>query len=306
MQLVPVVFPGKRCKHRHWRTCRRVMLGNMSKTYDLHSHTLHSDGVLTPEELVRRAVDKGVDVLALTDHDVTDGLEEAAAVAKEVGIELVPGVEVSVSWEGRTVHVVGLGIDAGNFELDAGLAQLRAMRNSRGREIGERLERAGVAGAYAGARDYAHGQILSRTHFARFLVDAGYAPNVGRAFRNWLHKGKPGHVRNDWVSLQQGVGWIRAAGGVAVIAHPGRYRMSAGAMRRMLGEFRECGGQGIEVVCGNYNVDEAERFARLAGEFDLLSSRGSDFHGPEQHWLELGRLAPFPRGCTPIWENWAA
>ncbi|MCG6975279.1 MAG: PHP domain-containing protein [Acidiferrobacterales bacterium] len=278
----------------------------MSKTFDLHSHTLRSDGVLTPTELVQRAADKGVDVLALTDHDVTDGIAEATAAAGQAGIELIPGVEVSVSWEGRTIHVVGLAIDPANPELDRGLAQLRAMRNERGREIGKRLERAGVENAHAGASEYAHGEILSRTHFARFLVDRGYAADVGKAFRDYLRKGKAGYVRNDWVSLETGVRWIRAAGGTAVIAHPGRYKMSAGAMRRMLGEFRESGGHGVEVVCGNYNAAEAERFARLAREFDLLSSCGSDFHGPEQHWLELGKLAPFPAGCIPVWERWAA
>jgi predicted metal-dependent phosphoesterase TrpH len=304
---LPLTFSGTNASadgRRHdWQ---RVMLAAMSKTYDLHSHTLRSDGVLTPDALVRRAADKGVDVLALTDHDVTDGLDEAVATARQVGIELVPGVEVSVSWSGRTVHVVGLGIDAANTELSTGLARLREMRNSRGREIGERLERAGVTGAYSGASSYAQGEILSRTHFARFLVDAGYAPDVGKAFRNYLQKGRPGHIRNEWVSLEQGVNWIRAAGGAAVIAHPGRYKMSAGAMRRMLGEFSECGGRGIEVVCGNYNADEAERFARLARDYGLLSSCGSDFHGPDQHWLELGKLAPFPQGCTPVWEHWAA
>ncbi|KPK10896.1 MAG: phosphoesterase [Acidithiobacillales bacterium SG8_45] len=278
----------------------------MSKRFDLHSHTLRSDGVLTPTELVQRAAEKGVDVLALTDHDVTDGIAEASAAASEAGIELIPGVEVSVSWEGRTIHVVGLAIDPANTELDQGLARLRAMRNERGRDIGERLERAGVENAHAGASEYAQGEILSRTHFARFLVDRGYAADVGKAFRDYLRKGKPGHVRNDWVSLEQGVSWIRAAGGTAVIAHPARYKMSAGAMRRMLGEFRESGGHGVEVVCGNYNAAEAERFARLAREFDLLSSCGSDFHGPEQHWLELGKLAPFPAGCIPVWERWAA
>ena len=278
----------------------------MSKKFDLHSHTLRSDGVLTPTQLVQRAADKGVDVLALTDHDVTDGIAEASAAADQVGIELIPGVEVSVSWEGRTIHVVGLAIDTANPELDRGLAELRAMRNERGRDIGERLERAGVDNAHAGASEYAHGEILSRTHFARFLVDRGYAADVGKAFRDYLRKGKPGHVRNDWVSLEQGVSWIRAAGGAAVIAHPARYKMSAGAMRRMLGEFRECGGHGVEVVCGNYNASEAERFARLARDFDLLSSCGSDFHGPEQHWLELGKLPPFPSGCTPVWEHWSA
>lgn len=276
----------------------------MEKTYDLHSHTLCSDGVLTPAELVRRAADKGVDVLALTDHDVTDGLAEAQVAAGQAGIELVPGVEISVTWQGRTIHVVGLGIDPENEALANGLAGLRSVRDARGRDIGERLQQAGVDRAYEGARAFAHGKILSRTHFARFLVDAGYAPNLNKAFKNYLHKGKPGHVRSEWATLEQCLDWIRVAGGVAVIAHPARYPLGTGVMRRLLGEFREAGGRAIEVVTGNYNADETQRFARLAQEFELLSSCGSDFHGPEQHWLELGKLAPLPDGCTPVWQAW--
>jgi predicted metal-dependent phosphoesterase TrpH len=276
----------------------------MDKTYDLHSHTLRSDGVLTPAELVRRAADKGVDVLALTDHDVTDGLAEAQVAAGQAGIELVPGVEISVTWQGRTIHVVGLGIDPENEPLASGLAELRSVRDVRGRDIGERLQKAGVDRAYERARAYAHGKILSRTHFARFLVDAGYAPNLNKAFKNYLHKGKPGHVRSEWATLEQCLDWIRAAGGVAVIAHPARYPFGTGVMRRLLGEFSEAGGRAIEVVTGNYSADETQRFARLAQEFDLLSSCGSDFHGPEQHWLELGKLAPLPDGCTPVWQAW--
>lgn len=276
----------------------------MRKTYDLHSHTLRSDGVLTPAELVQRAADKGVDVLALTDHDVTDGLAEAMVAADEAGIELIPGVEISVTWRGRTIHVVGLAIDPEDETLAHGLAGLRAIRAERGREIGERLQKAGVDQAYIGARGYAHGEILSRTHFARFLVEAGYAPDINKAFKKYLLKGKRGHVRSEWTSLEDCLDWIRGAGGSAVIAHPARYKMGAGTMRQLLGEFREAGGEGIEVVTGNYNADEVERFARLAQKFDLLSSCGSDFHGPDQHWLELGKLAQFPEGCTPVWEAW--
>jgi len=276
----------------------------MRTVYDLHSHTLKSDGTLAPAELVNRAAGVGVHVLALTDHDVTDGIPEALAAAEQTDLRLVPGVEVSVTWQGRTIHIIGLGIRHDDDVLADGLASLREMRNQRGREIGERLERAGVENAYTGASAYSHGKILSRTHFARHLVAAGYAADIGKAFKKYLSHGKAGYVRCDWVGLEDCVGWIHGAGGQAVIAHPGRYPMGSGIMRRLLGDFRDSGGDGIEVVCGNHNQNEAERFTRLAGDFGLLASCGSDFHGPEQHWRELGRLSIFPEGCTPIWQDW--
>lgn len=276
----------------------------MHTIYDLHSHTLESDGTLTPTALVERAAEKGVQVLALTDHDVTAGIAEAQIAADAVGLQLVAGVEISVTWQGRTLHVIGLGVDGDNAELATGLAELRKVRNERGREIGERLERAGVADAYAGASQYAHGEILSRTHFARFLVDGGYAKDIGKAFKKYLQRGKSGFVRGEWVSLEDSIGWIHGAGGQAVIAHPARYDMGSGTMRRLLSDFRDAGGDAIEVVCGNNNSNEIERFGRLANDFELLSSCGSDFHGPEQHWRELGRLSRFPDGCTPVWQNW--
>ncbi|MEE8482915.1 MAG: PHP domain-containing protein [Acidiferrobacterales bacterium] len=276
----------------------------MRTIYDLHSHTLESDGTLTPTELVERAARMGVQVLALTDHDVTHGIAEAQTAAEESGLQLVPGVEISVTWQGRTLHIIGLGVDVENTELATGLANLRQRRNERGREIGQRLESAGVENAYAGARSYSHGDILSRTHFARFLVDNNYAKDVGRAFKKYLSNGKAGYVRCEWVGLEECIGWINGAGGQAVIAHPGRYAIGSGTMRRLLGEFRDAGGAGIEVVCGNNNSGEIDRFARLANDFGLLASCGSDFHGPEQHWRELGRLTRFPEGCRPVWQDW--
>ncbi|MEE8387333.1 MAG: PHP domain-containing protein [Acidiferrobacterales bacterium] len=277
----------------------------MRIVYDLHTHTLKSDGTLTPTELVERAASAGVQVLALTDHDVTDGIPEAQAVAARVGLQLVPGVEVSVTWQGRTIHIIGLGIRHDDDALAVGLAGQRQTRNQRGREIGERLERAGVENAYAGARAWSHGEILSRTHFARYLVEAGYAGDIGKAFKKYLSCGKAGFVRCEWVGLEECLGWIHGAGGQAVIAHPGRYAMGSGTLRRLLGEFRDGDGDGIEVICGNYNQNEAERFTRLADDFGLLASCGSDFHGPEQRWRELGRLPMFPDGCIPIWRDWA-
>lgn len=275
----------------------------MNRSYDLHSHTLQSDGTLTPTELVQRAVDKGVDVLALTDHDVTDGISEAQSVAQQLGIRLIPGVEISTSWDGATIHVVGLDIDIENESLQQGLADLRRQRDERALEIAAGLEKAGIAGAHEGASRLAKGKILSRTHFARYLVEAGYAGNMGKAFRNFLRKGKAGFVRSEWCTLEQSIEWIRAAGGRAVIAHPERYTMGRARMERLLSAFRESGGAGIEVVSGSHTPGGVEKFARLACDFELLASRGSDFHGPEAHWIELGRLPPLPEYCVPVWHD---
>ncbi|MDX5151203.1 MAG: PHP domain-containing protein [Acidiferrobacterales bacterium] len=275
----------------------------MSKSYDLHSHTLHSDGTLTPTELVQRAVEKGVDVLALTDHDVTDGIGEARQVAQQLGIRLVPGVEVSTSWEGTTIHVVGLDIDIENKPLQQGLADLRRQRNERALEIAAGLEKVGITGTHEGASRLAKGKILSRTHFARYLVEAGHAGDMGKAFRKYLRKGKAGFVRSEWCTLEQGVEWIRAAGGRAVIAHPERYTMGRARMERLLSAFRESGGAGIEVVSGSHTPGGVEKFGRMACDFELLASRGSDFHGPETHWIELGRLPQLPEYCVPVWHD---
>jgi len=275
----------------------------MDRSYDLHSHTLHSDGTLTPVELVQRAVEKGVHVLALTDHDVTDGLAEAQAAADRAGLHLIPGVEVSATWDGLTIHVVGLDIDPQNTVLAEGLAGLRQQRDVRALEMGAGLEKAGISGIYDGARALAKGKILSRTHFARHLVAAGHASDVGKAFRKYLRKGKPGHVRSEWVALSEAVTWIVAAGGRAVIAHPERYPLGQGKMKRLLTEFKECGGAGIEVVSSSHTPAGIDRFGRYACEFELLASRGSDFHGPEYTWVELGRLPQLPSHCVPVWHD---
>lgn len=275
----------------------------MEKSYDLHSHTLHSDGTLTPVELVQRAVEKGVNVLALTDHDVTDGLAEAQLAAEAAGLRLIPGVEISASWDGLTIHVVGLDIDAQNTVLAQGLAGLRQQRDTRALEIAAGLEKAGIPGIYDGARALAKGKILSRTHFARHLVTAGHAADVGKAFRKYLRKGKPGHVSSEWRPLSEAVQWIRAAGGLAVIAHPERYPLGQGKMRRLLTEFKEYGGAGVEVVSSSHTPAGIDRFARYACEFELLASRGSDFHGPEYTWVELGRLPQLPSHCVPVWHD---
>ncbi len=276
----------------------------MPLRYDLHSHSTASDGELSPTELVMRAHKLGVDVLALTDHDVTAGLAEASMVADGLGLRLVPGVEISVTWKEQTVHILGLQIDPDNAELQQGLAQLRTFRDGRAEEIGRRLERHGIAGAYAGAKQYAHGPIVSRTHFARFLVEQGHAKDMQQVFKRFLVKGKPGYVSVQWASLEDAVGWICAAGGQAVVAHPARYKMTATRLRLLLDEFKQAGGAGMEVISGSHSRDDYYVMADYAKRFGLLASSGTDYHGPTNPWLELGRLPELPAGCVPVWQEW--
>ena len=272
--------------------------------YDLHTHSLQSDGTLTPAELVTRARTAGVDVLALTDHDVTDGIVEAQATAAMLGMRLIAGVEISVTWQGQTVHIVGLNIDTADHALQQGLSRLREFRQWRAVEIGRRLQKRRIEGAYEGARHLAKGKIVSRTHFARFLVEQGYVRGMQQAFKQFLASGKPGHVPGQWATLDEAVSWIRSAGGQAVVAHPARYKLSAGKLLRLFGEFRECGGEAIEVISGSHTPESNRHFARIAAEQDFLASAGSDYHGPEKTWMDLGRLPALPDGCVPVWRDW--
>jgi len=276
----------------------------MPRAYDLHTHSTASDGTLTPSELIALAAAKGVDVLALTDHDTLDGLAAARTAADAAGLILSPGVEVSVTWGGRTIHIIGLGIDPRNQALRDGLAELSTYRCRRAEEIGRRLAKAGIEGAFEGAGAFSNGRLIGRTHFARFLVQQGYAADEREVFKHYLVKGKPGHVAGDWASIETAVGWIRGAGGQAVIAHPGRYRFTRTKLLRLIGQFTELGGVGIEVVSGNHSRDECLLFARYAQEHQLLASVGSDFHGPGNPRIRLGSTAPLPSFCTPIWADW--
>ncbi|WP_455366481.1 PHP domain-containing protein [Kaarinaea lacus] len=276
----------------------------MSLTYDLHSHSIVSDGSLSPTELVARAKSKGVDVLALTDHDATDGLSEAGQAARDEGITLVPGVEVSVTWNGPTIHIVGLGIDPDCVTLQKGLKQIREFRRWRAEEIGRRLAANGIDGALAGAKKFATGALVSRTHFAHYLVESGYAKDIRQVFKRYLVHNKPGHVPGQWTSLENAVSWINEAGGQAVIAHPGRYRLTATKMRQLLAEFKDCGGVGLEVVSSAHSESECMNMARYCQQFDFLASRGSDYHGPEHAWIELGKIPALPEICRPIWHSW--
>ena len=271
---------------------------------DLHSHSTASDGTLTPEALMRRASAAGVQVLALTDHDTTAGIAEGQTAADRLGIRLIPGVEVSVTWGGRTIHVVGLNLDPANPRLQDGLGRLLAYRAWRAEEIGRRLAKQGIEGAYQGAKALSNGRLIGRTHFARFLVAQGRAADLRDVFSRYLVSGKPGHVAGEWATLEEATSWIHDAGGQAVIAHPARYRLTRARLLKLLGEFRECGGGGLEVVSGSHSRDETLSFARVAREQRLLASAGSDYHGPENPWIDLGRLPALPAGCTPIWHDW--
>jgi predicted metal-dependent phosphoesterase TrpH len=269
---------------------------------DLHSHSTHSDGLLTPKDVVTRACAQGVKVYALTDHDELSGLAEARAAAEACGMKFVNGVEISVSWLHETLHIVGLHIDSEHTEITEGLRGVRSGRHARAKRIAADLERVGIEGALAGAQRYARNpDLLSRPHFARYLVERGYVKDTQTAFQRFLTAGKPGHVEHQWVALAQAVRWISAAGGAAVIAHPGRYKLTNQQREALLGEFRDLGGTGVEVVTGSHTADQYATWARYAQRYGLKASAGSDFHGPGESYLDLGRLPDLPYGLTPVW-----
>jgi predicted metal-dependent phosphoesterase TrpH len=269
---------------------------------DLHSHSTVSDGLLAPAALVGRAASRGVELLALTDHDDIAGLAEARAAADALGMDFVDGVEISVSWRDITVHVVGLGIDPGSEALREGLARIRAGRAGRARRMAEALAAIGVRGALEGASALAaNPELVSRTHFARFLAGTGLVPGVREAFDRYLVRGRPGYVSHRWAELSDAVSWIRGAGGVVVLAHPGRYRLGERGLDELLAEFKECGGGAIEVCSGAHSEAEARTLARAARRFGLLASAGSDFHGPGESLTDLGGAAPLPDDLAPVW-----
>lgn len=271
---------------------------------DLHCHSDVSDGMLPPAEVVARAAANGVHVLALTDHDDVAGLAAAQSAADAAGLTLIPGVEISVSWGGQTVHIVGLRIDPAHPELAAGLSGIRAGRIERARRMGDDLAKSGIVGAYEGAYDYAvNKQMVGRTHFARWLVAQGHAPDMRGAFRRFLTRGNPGYVEHEWTSLENAVSWIRASGGMAVIAHPGRYAFDARQLHLLLDAFRALGGEGIEVITGSHHPSEYGKYADLARAFGLRASRGADFHAPGEG-VDIGRLPTLPHYCRPVWRGW--
>jgi predicted metal-dependent phosphoesterase TrpH len=274
-------------------------------SYDLHCHSTWSDGLLAPAALVARAALRGVDVLSLTDHDEIGGLAEARAAASDAGIAFINGAELSVSWSNLTLHVVGLAIDPANAVLGEGLASIRSGRTARARRMAEGLAAVGIPNAFEGAMKYVTSErLISRTHFARFLVESGRVGEVKDVFKRYLTRGKPGYVPHQWATLPAALDWIHGAGGQAVLAHPGRYPLTPTAMRRLLGEFRDRGGDGIEIYSASHTPAQAREFATYAQSFNLAGSAGSDFHGPGESWLDLGRLPELPPGVRPIWADW--
>jgi len=271
--------------------------------YDFHSHSTFSDGTLTPTQLLQRAADQRVDVLALTDHDNTDGLAEARTVADENGVHLVNGVEISVNWRKHLLHIVGLGIDPENTNLAAGLAQQQSVRSERAQRMAKDLQRHGIEGAFEGAQKYCQQDSMSRAHFARWLIDQGYAKDMKQVFKRYLVNGKPGYVSCQWATLEEAVSWIKGAGGVAVVAHPARYKLTMTKMKKMLADFVDVGGEAIEVIGSGHNDDDIRITAALATDYDLYSSLGSDFHDPEKGRRELGQVVPLPEQCKPIWQH---
>jgi predicted metal-dependent phosphoesterase TrpH len=273
--------------------------------YDLHCHSTHSDGLLTPTALVQRAASRGVDVLAVTDHDEVSGLTEAQAAAGETNLRLIAGAELSVSWLNLTLHVLGLRVDAECPVLRNGLAAIRAGRAQRARRIGAALADAGIPGAYEGALRFVTSErLISRTHFARFLVESGHVRGTRDVFKRYLVPGKPGHVAHTWAGLLEAIEWIHAAGGQAVLAHPGRYKVSPGALRELLSDFADAGGDGIEVLSPSHSAAQVTEFAGHARRLGLLASSGSDYHGPGESYVDLGDMPPLPAGVTPVWHDW--
>ena len=270
---------------------------------DLHCHSVVSDGTLTPEALAQRASANGVELWALTDHDEVGGQARAAAAAKALGMKYLTGVEISVTFLGQTVHILGFGFDADNTQLVQGLRQTRGGRGERAKEMSDGLAKVGIKGAYEGALKFVgNPELISRTHFARFLVESGVCKETNEVFRKYLTEGKPGFVEHRWATLKDAVTWIVQAGGMAVIAHPARYKFTPNEEFALFTEFKGFGGQGVEVVTGSHTPAEYVTYAETAKEFGLAASRGSDFHSPDESHTELGTLPYLHGNLTPVWE----
>jgi 3',5'-nucleoside bisphosphate phosphatase len=270
---------------------------------DLHCHSVVSDGTLTPEALAQRAKANGVELWALTDHDEIGGQDRAIAAARQAGLPYLTGVEVSVTFVNVTVHIIGLGFDHTHPALVAGLRQTRGGREERARDMGADLAKVGIPGAYEGAMKYVgNPELISRSHFARYIVEAGFCADTNAVFRKYLAEGKPGFVPHRWASLGDAVDWITGAGGVAVVAHPGRYKFTANEEFALFTEFKAHGGQGVEVITGAHSQADYVKYAEFCREFDLVASRGSDFHSPEESHTDLGKLPDLPGGVTPVWD----
>jgi predicted metal-dependent phosphoesterase TrpH len=274
----------------------------MIEKYDLHSHSTASDGALSPTELVLRAKEHGVTTLALTDHDTVNGQAEAIKAADVHGITFIPGIEISVTWERKCFHIVGLNINPENTVLTTGIRDLQTLRTVRAKKIALKLEKKRIPHAYEAVLKAANGGMITRAHFADFLLKNHYVSTKQEAFDRFLGEGKSAFLSTVWADLDMAVNWITQAGGVAVVAHPLRYKMTASWMRRFLTAFKEVGGQGFEVVTGRSTPEEIRRSMVFANQFELLASVGSDFHSADNRWVELGRLAMLPVEARPVWE----
>lgn len=274
----------------------------MPEKYDLHCHSIVSDGELTPTELVARAKLQGVTALALTDHDTTAGYQEARSAASKINLKIIAGIELSASWQNKTFHIVGLGIDPDYKTLLEATHNLQSVRLERAKKIAAKLEKKQISGVLEAVARAAGDGMITRTHFADYLVSQNHVSTQQEAFDRYLAKGKSAYVATVWADMELAVKWITQAGGIAVLAHPLRYKLTASWMRRLLTAFKEAGGQGIEVVTGRCNADEIKLAATYASSFGLLGSVGSDFHSPKNPWVELGRLAPLPVSIKPVWE----
>jgi len=269
---------------------------------DLHCHSIVSDGTLSPEELAIRAHQNGVQLWSLTDHDVLGGQARARLAAENLGMSYLAGVEISISWMNQTVHIVGLGVDDRNIILEEGLRATRDGRELRAQQIAAQLEQVGIHNSYEGALHFAgNPDLIARTHFARFLVEQKVCSNMDEVFRKYLVPGKPGYVSHRWASLDEAVQWIRGAGGEAVIAHPGRYKLNSLQMDELYARFKDLGGNGIEVVTGSHSPDQYTIYAKVAERYGFMASRGSDFHDPHESDIDLGKLPHLPDHLTPIW-----
>ncbi|MDH5299945.1 MAG: PHP domain-containing protein [Gammaproteobacteria bacterium] len=277
----------------------------MSLCYDLHAHSTFSDGTLSPEDLVARAQEKGVNVLALTDHDTVAGVARAQAAAKEQGIELIPGVEISVSWRNTTIHIVGLNVDPFNERLLAGLDSLRQLRELRAQRIAHKLEKQGFENALADTIALAGCEAVTRTHFARLIIARGRESDMESVFKKWLGRKGKAYVAGEWASLPDALDWIQQAGGQAVIAHPARYDMTNTKLGELIADFKQHGGVAMEVASSSHNVAEKARMAGCARRHDLLASVGSDFHSPGNPRIELGAYLQLPEGTEPVWRDWS-
>jgi len=272
--------------------------------YDLHTHTTESDGKYTPDELITQADIAGIDVLAITDHDTTTGLEKAYQATLNKNISLIPGVELSVSWCNKNFHIVGLNINPENNLLGDSLTEHKQQRELRAIKIGEQLDKCGISNAYNGAKHLASDEAITRNHFARFLVNHGYAKNINDVFKKYMVKNKPGYVKTHWINMVVGIDLINQSGGTAILAHPLRYKLTGTWIRKLLTAFKQAGGQSIEIVTGTSTLKEVREAADYARRFELSGSVGSDFHGHENNGIQLGKLNKLPMDIAPVWESW--